>query len=342
MSTSQADKAAQIVTLVKQVFGTSFIGFTIATTLYGITCLQTYIYYRNYPKDHRLLKATVALLWVLDSLTTIFVAHSLYTFFVLNFAKPPQVNLIIPCFTAEKLLVTIITFVAQVFYARTIWRVSSNKSVPIIILLLALVTLALGLVTTEHLFRNPLATSISEKKFTIISGLVQGLASLDDILITVALCFFLHARRVVGFNSQNRTEAIIDSLMLYAVSRGILTAVTQFLFLVLNVALPHDTFWQPFHQAVGKLYVNSVLATLNVRNTFQEPSEVTLGVIQFDGGVSGTRTEHDASRHAAESHDVKLGLTPHGSSTTTAYSSAFGTSTGQRSMKPEDVPMSKA
>jgi len=163
-------KAARLTAAVKQVFGTSFIGFTIATTLYGITCLQTYIYFRNYRKDHRFLKATVTLLWVLDSLTTIFVAHSLYTFFVLDYGKPPQVNIIIPwSFTAEKLLVTLITFIAQVFYARTIWRVSSNKSVPVVIVLLALAALALGLVTSEHLFRNPLTTSISGKKFTVCS-----------------------------------------------------------------------------------------------------------------------------------------------------------------------------
>jgi len=260
------------------------------------------------------------------------VAHSLYTFYVLNFGKPPQVNLIIPwSFTTEKLLVSLITFVAQVFYARTIWRVSANKLVPIIIALLALATLALGIVTTEHLFQNRLATSISEKKFSIMSGLVQGLASLDDILITVALCFFLQARRG-GFSSHNKAETIIDSLMLYAVSRGILTAVTQILFLVLNVALPHDTYWQPFHQAVGKLYVNSVLATLNVRSTFDEPTEIKLGGIHFQsGGVGSTQSGLDASLHAPECNSVKLGLAPHHAA---AYNNA--------SMTPEDVMKSEA
>ncbi|GLB33479.1 hypothetical protein LshimejAT787_0103630 [Lyophyllum shimeji] len=335
MSTSPAAKAAQLTAAVKQVFGTSFIGFTIATTLYGITCLQTYIYYRNYRKDPQLLKATVAALWVLDTLTTIFVAHSLYTFFVLNFGKPPQVDLIIPwSFTSEKLLVTLITFIAQVFYARTIWRVSSNKSVPVVIVLLALAALALGIVTTEHLFRNPLTTSISDRKFSILSGLVQGFASLDDILITVALCYFLQTRRGGEFSSQNRTDVIIDSLMLYAVSRGILTAVTQILFLVLNVALPHDTFWQPFHQAVGKLYVNSVLATLNIRSAFNEPTEVKLGGLQFESGVDSAHTGLHASQHVHTLEDI--------ASKTTAYSSTYGASEGKRSMKLDDVAKPEA
>ncbi|KAF5388017.1 hypothetical protein D9615_000096 [Tricholomella constricta] len=344
MSTSPAEKAAQLTALVKQVFGTSFVGFTIATTLYGITCLQAYLYFRNYPKDHLLLKGTVALLWVLDTLTTAFVAHSLYTFFVLNFGKPTQINLIIPwSFTAEKLLVTLITFVAQAyvstehrgsmkiftnelysFYARTIWRVSSNKLIPSIILLLALA--ALGAIT------NPLATAISERKFSILSGLVQGLASLDDILITAALCFFLHTRRA-GFRSS--TEQIIDSLMLYAVSRGILTAVTQIMFLVLNVALPHDTYWQPFHQAVGKLYVNSVFATLNVRSTFAEPTEVKLGNLQFMSGATSTQT-HETSQNASQPNNVKVELPTRDASTASAYTGSFNTA-AQLSMEMKEV-----
>ncbi|KAJ6483467.1 hypothetical protein DFH09DRAFT_1461530 [Mycena vulgaris] len=91
------------------------------------------------------------------------------------------------------------------------------------------------------------------------------------------------------------TEKILDTLILYAVSRGVLTAVTQFMFLTLNLALPHATYWMPFHQAVGKLYVNSVFATLNVRNTFVEPEESQATNLSFlmpagDGWTTETGT----------------------------------------------------
>ncbi|KAK7039355.1 hypothetical protein R3P38DRAFT_3261724 [Favolaschia claudopus] len=265
-----AAQIAALVAVVKQLFATSFIGFSIATTLYGISCLQAYLYYRNYPKDHLLLKSTVALLWVLDTLCTIFVAHSLYTYFVLNFGKNPTVDLVIPwSFTTEKFLVTLITFVAQLFYARTIWKSSENWIITGSVTVIAVVTFALGIVTTVHLYQTPLATSISARSFQILSGLVQGFAAFNDVLITVCLCFWLYQQKrgAVGGRAFG-TDQILDTLILYAVSRGILTAITQFLFLTLNLALPHATYWMPFHQAVGKLYVNSVYATLNVRSTF--------------------------------------------------------------------------
>ncbi|KAJ7328839.1 hypothetical protein DFH08DRAFT_967232 [Mycena albidolilacea] len=268
-----AAQIAALVALVKQLFATSFIGFAIATTLYGISVLQVYLYYRNYPSDHPALKSTVALLWVLDTLCTIFVAHSLYTYFVLNVGKNPTIDLIIPwSFTSEKFLVTLITFVAQLFYARTIWKISSNVIITASVGVLAVVTFALGIVTTVHLYQNPLATAISARSFQILSGLVQGLAAFNDVLITVCLCTWLYQQKkgAGGWEAGRTfgTDKILDTLILYAVSRGVLTAVTQFLFLTLNLALPHATYWMPFHQAVGKLYVNSVFATLNVRSTF--------------------------------------------------------------------------
>ncbi|KAJ7187115.1 hypothetical protein C8R46DRAFT_284743 [Mycena filopes] len=271
-----AAQIAALVALVKQLFATSFIGFSIATALYGISILQVYLYFRNYPSDHPALKSTVALLWVLDTLCTIFVAHSLYTYFVLNFGKSPTVDLIIPwSFTSEKFLVTLITFIAQCFYARTIWKSSSNLIITGSVLVLAVVTFALGIVTTVHLFQNPLATSISSRSFQILSGMVQGLAALNDVLITTCLCIWLYRQKSDGgkIGHTFATDKILDTLILYAVSRGVLTALTQFFFLTLNLALPHATYWMPFHQAVGKLYVNSVFATLNVRSTFAPADE---------------------------------------------------------------------
>ncbi|KAJ7774313.1 hypothetical protein DFH07DRAFT_125643 [Mycena maculata] len=264
--------ASNVVSLVKQGFATSFIGFAVATALYGTSVLQVYLYYRRYPTDRRTWKCVVALLFLLDTLSTAFVAHSLYTFFVLNFGKDPVEDLVIPwSFSTEKLLVTLITFVAQIFYAHATWKVTVNKTITFCIGLLAVVCLALGIVTTVDIFTIPF--TIGTRRFLIISGCVQGFAALNDVLIVAGMCYHLQRNRS-GLPSTNQ---FVDTLILYTVSRGILTAATQILFLITNVAFPGNTYYQPFHQAVGKLYVNSVLATLNVRHTFQQKSDVQYG-----------------------------------------------------------------
>ncbi|KAJ7367925.1 hypothetical protein DFH08DRAFT_946898 [Mycena albidolilacea] len=273
-SASSAAAAAQLAALtsaVKELFATTFIGFTVATTLYGVSILQVYLYFRRYSQDRWTLKTMVATLWILDTLTTIFVAHSLFVFVFGLLSKKADTN--IPWgFTVEKMLVTIITFIAQCFYAHTIWKVSKNILTTVFVSVLAVATFGLGIYTTVHLFQNPGLNSISSRSFLIVSGLVQGLAALNDIVITASLSYYLHIKRS-GLPS---SEKLIDTLIVYAVSRGVLTAVAQIMFLVLNVAMPHHQYWLPFHLVVGKLYINSVLASLNVRSSLSR-TEIMLG-----------------------------------------------------------------
>ncbi|KAF8211360.1 hypothetical protein K438DRAFT_1807179 [Mycena galopus ATCC 62051] len=192
----------------------------------------------------------------------------------------------------EKLLVTLITFVAQCFYANAIWNVTVSKSITSSILFLAFVCLALGCVTTHDIFTTT-RDVIGTLRFSIISGFVQGLAALNDLLITATMCYYLVHNRS-GLPS---TNLFVDTVILYTVSRGVLTATTQILFLITNAALPGNTYWMPFHMCVGKLYVNSVLATLNVRRTFQQKSEP-----QFDTGPAFSFFHPEATELRSEPH----------------------------------------
>ncbi|KAF7301473.1 hypothetical protein MIND_00712700 [Mycena indigotica] len=276
-----------------QLYATSLIGFAVATTIYGISVLQVYLYYRAYPKDRLALKLTVALLFAVDTCGTMFVCHSLYTYHVFNYYTPLK-SLEIPwSFAVEKFLVTFTTFVAQCFYAHTIYKATSHRLTSAFIMALALAALALGCWTTEQIFDKPLAV-VSTHKFAVISACVQSFAALDDVVITASLCYYLRRRR----GDLPSTNGLLDTLMVYAVSRGALTAIAQILFLITNVGFPGRTYWQPFHQVVGKLYVNSVLATLNVRSTFAVRSEVQLNTLKLTvpGGSAAIESRAEDGR----------------------------------------------
>ncbi|KAF7345756.1 hypothetical protein MVEN_01596100 [Mycena venus] len=272
---------AAAVAQVKEVFATSFIGFAIATTAYGISVLQCYLYFRQYPRDSMYLKMTVGTLLLLDTLSTIMTAHALYTYFVLNFGNIssdalipwhenstlilPTVRLILGfrSFALTNGLLTMVTITAQCFYAWQIWTVSFNVFVTVGILLSAFAAFGLGLYVTVHLFRFPAVATLATPSVQAVTGPFIGLAACCDIAITAALIFYLYSKRREG---ELTTKDMIDSLIRYALCRGILTAITQIIFLALNVGIPDRTLWQPFHQLVGKLYVNSIVASLNVRN----------------------------------------------------------------------------
>ncbi|KAJ6606729.1 hypothetical protein B0H10DRAFT_2228640 [Mycena sp. CBHHK59/15] len=70
---------------VKELSAAAFMGYGMSTAAYGISIVQVYLYFRNYPKDSIFLKLTVAALWTLDTLSSIVTSHALYTLYVLNF-----------------------------------------------------------------------------------------------------------------------------------------------------------------------------------------------------------------------------------------------------------------
>lgn len=275
---------AAAIAKVKEVFGSSFIGFSIATSFYGISVLQSYLYYRNYPKDSVILKLTVAFLWILDTLSTIGVADALYTYYVLDFGNLAADALIPWSFALENTMLTFITITAQFFYAFQIWSISRNRAVTGVVLVLALAAFGVGLYVSVHLFQFNTLVTLEEPHFLRFTGMVQGFAVTCDIVITGTLIFYLYSRKTQS--SVRNTGGMLDALMLYAVCRGILTAIAQIMFLALNVGLPDHTYWQPFHQIVGKLYVNSVIASLNVRQSVRGKGSTFSGSRSDDSGGS--------------------------------------------------------
>ncbi|KAJ7257764.1 hypothetical protein C8J57DRAFT_1647529 [Mycena rebaudengoi] len=300
MTSPAADPAAAAATAaaiatavqkVKEVFATSFIGFAVATTAYGISVLQCYLYYRNYRKDAFFLKLTVGSLLIFDTLSTIMVSHSLYTYFVINFGNLAADGLIPWSFALENGLLTVVTIIAQWRFLCLANLDSFNIIVTVGILLLGLASFGLGLWITVHLFRFPEVASVAGKSFQAVSDPVQGTAAACDIAITAALIWYLRSKK--SRSGVRTTQNMIDTLIAYAVCRGILTALTQIVFLILNAGWPDRTYWQPFHQLVGKLYVNSVVASLNVRKVVSGRDESTISVstpYQFSTGGEESTT----------------------------------------------------
>ncbi|ESK85915.1 hypothetical protein Moror_2301 [Moniliophthora roreri MCA 2997] len=56
-------------------------------SLYGVTCLQTWYYFRNY-EDRWLLRVTVLAILVLETIHAILAMHVVYHFLILNFDHP--------------------------------------------------------------------------------------------------------------------------------------------------------------------------------------------------------------------------------------------------------------
>ncbi|KZP21748.1 hypothetical protein FIBSPDRAFT_890972 [Athelia psychrophila] len=64
--------------------GTLLIGLTIGASLYGALCCQTLAYLRRFTADAAYIRLTVLAIWVLESVHTALVAHSVYYYVILH------------------------------------------------------------------------------------------------------------------------------------------------------------------------------------------------------------------------------------------------------------------
>jgi len=69
-------------------FGAAFIGLLVSVMLFGLTVVQTWIYFWNYRnRDSRALKFLIAFVTVMDALHTFICAYAVYWYLVLNFGN---------------------------------------------------------------------------------------------------------------------------------------------------------------------------------------------------------------------------------------------------------------
>lgn len=252
--------------------GCFFIGVIIATPLYGLTCAQVMYYVRDYPEDWIWLKSLVAVLFLLDTATSIvsfeFVWHNL----VAGHSNPLVLTSLDSTGAIEYLLAAFIVIIVQSYYMRTIWILLANKpyKIPLMAVLVALtlVSFGFGVANCVTGIRSPAIPALYTK-LRVGASIQPFTASVSDVFITVMLCWVLHNENT----GLAHTDSLLRTLMIYAINRGILTTALQVGQAVSFVASSPDAFyWSLFHFPGSKVYVNSALAILNARHHIRGPT----------------------------------------------------------------------
>ncbi|EIN14690.1 hypothetical protein PUNSTDRAFT_124124 [Punctularia strigosozonata HHB-11173 SS5] len=249
-------------------FGAAYIGAMISAMLYGLTTLQTYLYYSRFPKDSFGLKFLVGAVWALDTAHVALICQAMYHYLVTNFANPLAL-LVGTNGTFISILVNlVISVLVQAFFVKRIYIVASPRwrwwlVVPIILLVLA--HFAFGLATFIGVFKRRDFVRIQE----IINTSALPFAVITvaaDVSIAACLCVLLYNRRT-GFRRSNN---IIHTLIVYAVNRCLLTSFTATAELITLDLKSHTLWFLAIDFVIGKLYANSFLATLIAREGLRE------------------------------------------------------------------------
>ncbi|KAI9064922.1 hypothetical protein FKP32DRAFT_543539 [Trametes sanguinea] len=271
------------------------VGCTLSTILYGITLQQAYLYYTRYPRDKLPLKLFVAVLVILDTVATIFMVHGLDTYVVVDYLQPEKMSGLVWSLTAENCLCIITSVMVQCYFGQRLWILSRhNKLFTVLLFALAFVELVSGMWLTANMALNPGFSAFATQRPRILTLVYSGCSSVCDVFITAGLCYYLHTNK----SGVKRSNSLIDKLMIYAVQRGIITLICQAYDFLTTLIAPTSFLFIPVALMQMKVYTNSLLATLNVRESLKS-SEATIVELQSRSLVFSPPTHVQA----LEAHD---------------------------------------
>ncbi|KAJ8516328.1 hypothetical protein ONZ45_g6352 [Pleurotus djamor] len=83
--------------------GAALIGSVCAAVLYGVSSVQTWIYFHHYEKDMWYIKYLVAGVWLFDTIHQALITHTVYCYLVTHYANPAELGKIVWSILAEVL-----------------------------------------------------------------------------------------------------------------------------------------------------------------------------------------------------------------------------------------------
>ncbi|EJD03388.1 uncharacterized protein FOMMEDRAFT_156792 [Fomitiporia mediterranea MF3/22] len=257
-----------------------------AIALSGVMLLQAYIYYRGRPQnDHRIFGAMVLVLLILDMAHVVCIMITLYHYLIRNFGNNNALAYLVPSLAltvgltvrsnfvfAERLRFTRLKpgynhILCSKFLYMARLEARNNVIAPIIFVL-QVARLISGWVTTVKAIEFGTFIAWTHQVRWIFTAGV-AIAVVCDILITGSLCYWLHGSRT-GLHGM---DEIIDKIILYSVENGALTCFSSIASLICAIIMPGNLVFIGIHFVISKLYINSVLASLNTRNSFRAQKE---------------------------------------------------------------------
>ncbi|KAH8826050.1 hypothetical protein DL96DRAFT_1816501 [Flagelloscypha sp. PMI_526] len=239
--------------------GCLFWGMLAATGLWGIGALQMWYYFDKYRNDKKAHIILVCLVFASDTCHQGLIMHALYMYCIRRWGNLDALSYLTTSLYQDVTLNGITGYMVQCFFVHRIWAFKKNILVVSGIFILITANLVLQFVYVALGAHLPTFTSLLSIKAISLS--INALTAVCDVLISIAMCQDLY-RAKTGFAW---SDSVINRLMLFAINSGLVTSLCAVGSLLFYLALPKTLVYFGLYLTIGRLYQNSLLATLNAR-----------------------------------------------------------------------------
>ncbi|KAK0229937.1 hypothetical protein EDD85DRAFT_1026378 [Armillaria nabsnona] len=266
-------------------YGYLLISFAIDMIFYGISLVLVLLYFRRFERHDTLSRAsvTVSILVLFSTVQVCAFSKWIYESLIDHFHDLENRDNLPPSSIILLFANYMVSFVAQCFFVSQIWTISQrNRWYTTPVAIMALMNIAPGIAQTVGVARRSTVSGMDNKSDQILAITQTIAAALCDISITATLCFLLNRSRT-GFKS---TETIIDSLIIFAVNRGLVSSVLGLLGLILYLTLQHTMVFTIPMFLTCQFHVMSVVGSLHYRNYVRTLAQKQTDDLWFESGAT--------------------------------------------------------
>ncbi|TFK51489.1 hypothetical protein OE88DRAFT_1735384 [Heliocybe sulcata] len=245
-----------------------FGGAIASTLLYGVALGQACRYYQAFPKDGLGLKTVVATCILLETLTQFMLTHALWFFFILKCEGLPLPLCTVWSYMFSNVPSGLVVAIVQCFYIQSLWCLG-QKIFACILAVGSIFEFMVGIVYLIVAYTNP-SLDVAKGSALVHEVLVYAAIAasiLTDAGITIMMCRALLQGRQ---DSLGKSRSVITVIITWTLATGVLFTLSALVYTIIVITLPTSSIPNGFYFAAAKLYVNSMLASLNNRENLRD------------------------------------------------------------------------
>jgi len=263
--------SSSIPTDIAKITGPLLFGPLVNWSLYGVLCVQTYVYSYNFPNDKPMAKCLAYFTFLLETVQTALSGADIYYWFIEGFANIERLKdshfapIDIPIFHG------IMAFVVQGYFCYRIWTLNKRSSKLCIVIALLTVVQSVG-----SFWGGIKSLVVGKYAVSRVAIYLWSIPSaLADILIAVAMTLLLTRTH---FNRSEFSNFVLVRLVCLTIETNALTAGVAITSFILYVAFPNDVYYVFTAGIIGKIYSNTLMVSLNNRIYFRDQPPAGLHV----------------------------------------------------------------
>ncbi|VDB84051.1 unnamed protein product [Peniophora sp. CBMAI 1063] len=237
-----------------------FLG-VLSMILYGVLIMQVFNYYSAYQDDQKVLRVAVAVVLALETVQQAFLLHTLWYYLIFLGAEEITAETSVNWSFIGRIVPTELgTLIVESLFIARIWILGDRKRSYLLLLLPALVAFGFGIALVAHFFERPAFGDAPSSRWFLIAW--ASTRALADMAIASIKCWKLNRSRR---DLSAEIQSVLWSIFSFSLTTGIMTSVCALLILITYLTLPFEFVYAGLYTIYGKIYANSLLASLNTR-----------------------------------------------------------------------------